>query len=241
MRRVVSTASPARNATWFSWTPTSSSASPAMRASSVSARAGMIASSSCVDPGRSVSLTASRYESVAAITSLPGLEAREDPGEHGARLVARGRTRHLRDGLEQRLRVDREDLRRVDLRQPREVLGAVRVQSIARGAARDVDGAFVRPMLDLHLRLGEQPREVDEQTPRHDDRAFVRRPARRATCAARAPCRSQRGAALRLPRAAGRRRGSAPSSASTRRARRRRAWTTNSSSTARELHTASRP
>ena len=50
-----------------------------------------------------VSFTARRYESVAAITSLPALEADEDPGQHRARLVARRRAAHRRDRLEQRV------------------------------------------------------------------------------------------------------------------------------------------
>ena len=71
MRRVVSHTSPAEKMTWFSCTPTPiSSTSPAMRASSCSARLGMIASSSAAGEPSDVSLTASRYESVAAITSL---------------------------------------------------------------------------------------------------------------------------------------------------------------------------
>ena len=54
-----------------------------MRASSASARAGMIASSSCDEPARSVSFTASRYESVAAITSLPGSKRARIPVSTG--------------------------------------------------------------------------------------------------------------------------------------------------------------
>ena len=71
MRRVVSQTPPVEKSTWFSCTPSEiSSPSPGMRASSCSARLGTMASSSGAGESSAVSFTASRYESVAAITSL---------------------------------------------------------------------------------------------------------------------------------------------------------------------------
>ena len=197
MRRVVSTASSVRNATWFSCTPSSSCvAPPAMRASSVSARAGMIASSSCVEPARSVSLTASLYESVAAITSLPGSKRARIPVSTGTRLVARGRARDLRDRLEQRLRVDVEDLRVVDLRQARKVLRAVRVQADSSPCRRRRSARLPR----RDARAAPPRRAAAAQGRPAGGRArrpsLRLRPAPRATCAATAPCRSQRGREL---------------------------------------------
>ena len=66
-----------------------------MRASSCSARAGMIASSSGSDPATGVSLTASRYESVAAITILPGSKRTRIPVRTG-RLSSRDAERPTR-------------------------------------------------------------------------------------------------------------------------------------------------
>ena len=104
---------------------------------------------------------------------LPRLEAREDAGEHRPRLVARRRPRHLRDRLEQRLRVDREDLGVVDVGQPRKVLGAVRVQPVARRAARDCEYAVLDAMLDLDVGIREQPRDVHEQATGYDHGAVA--------------------------------------------------------------------
>jgi hypothetical protein len=57
----------------------------------------------------------------------------------------------LRDGLEQRLRVNGEGLRVGDLGQTREILRAVRVQSIAGGSADDRQDGLISAMLELHL------------------------------------------------------------------------------------------
>ena len=54
-----------------------------MRASSCSARAGTIASSSGTVPSSVVSLTASRYESVAAMTSVPAVNCTRMPVSTG--------------------------------------------------------------------------------------------------------------------------------------------------------------
>ena len=65
---------------------------PATRASSWSARPGTIASSSGAEPVSSVSLTARRYESVAAITSLPSVNETRIPvstGRDSSREAAR--------------------------------------------------------------------------------------------------------------------------------------------------------
>ena len=58
-------------------------AAGAIRASSVSARAGMIASSSVRASPSGVSLTESRYESVAAMTSLPASKRTRMPVSTG--------------------------------------------------------------------------------------------------------------------------------------------------------------
>ena len=108
----------------------------AIRASSWSARAGMIASSSGSVPRRGVSLTASRYESVAAMTSLPGLEADEDAGQHRAALVARGRAADARRSSRGARRGRPAcSASRLDVGQPGEVLGRVGVQPVGRRAA----------------------------------------------------------------------------------------------------------
>ena len=67
-----------------------------MRASSWSARAGMIASRSGSVPSTGVSLTASRYESVAAITTLPGSNRTRMPVRTG-RLSSRDALRPTRE------------------------------------------------------------------------------------------------------------------------------------------------
>ena len=69
--------------TWFSWTPSSTVSPPARRDSSVSARAGMIASSSGAAESSSVSLTESRYESVATMTSFPASKRTRIPVSTG--------------------------------------------------------------------------------------------------------------------------------------------------------------
>ena len=89
-------------------------------------------------------------------------ELDEDAGQHGARLVARSRARDTADRLEQRLTVDRERLRLGELRQPREVLGVVRVECVARGARADVNDRLRRAMLDRDVVSRQQPRDVDE-------------------------------------------------------------------------------
>ena len=194
-----------------------------MRASSCSARLGTIASSSGTVPSSSVSLTARRYESVAAMTSLPPVKLTRMPVSTG-RDSSRDAARATRcDRLEQRLAIHRERLHRVELRQAREVFGVVRVQRVARGSRRDV-----------HDRLG---RLVLDRTPR---RPAADARCRRASCpaarsrrrlrsapatsrAARAPCRLRRDAARCPAPRAGSRTGSAPTCASRRRATRRRA------------------
>ena len=107
MRRLVSHTSPAEKITWFSWTPSSTSSLPAaMRTSSWSARAGMIASRSGPDAESGVSFTASRYESVAAITSLSPSKRTRTPVRTG-RDSSREARADLVDRLEERRRLDR--------------------------------------------------------------------------------------------------------------------------------------
>ena len=103
-----------------------------MRASSCSARAGMIASRSGSVPSTGVSLTASRYESVAAITILPGSKRTRMPVSTG-RLSSRDALRPTRATVSisaSRSTVCSDD--GVDVGQPREVLGRVRVQAVVR-------------------------------------------------------------------------------------------------------------
>ena len=83
---------------------------------------------------------------------LSRLEAGEDPRQHRPRLVAGGRTLHPRDGLEQRVAVDRVQLRGVDVGQPREVVDAVGVEAVARRAAVDPHDPLLGAVLDVDLR-----------------------------------------------------------------------------------------
>ncbi len=101
---------------------------------------------------------------------LSGLEADEDPGQHRARLVAGGRARDAIDGLEQRLAVDRVQLR-VDGRQAREVLGVEDVQAGVVRPGDDLHRALLGPVLDRDVALGQQARELDERLARDDDGA----------------------------------------------------------------------
>src|SRR5437763_206636 len=61
----------------------------------------------------------------------------------------------------------------VDVGQPRKVLGAVRVQPVARRAARDGEYTVLDAMLDLDVRIREQPRDVHEQATGYDHRAVT--------------------------------------------------------------------
>ena len=101
---------------------------------------------------------------------LAGLEANEDPRQHRARLVTRGGARDTVDGLEQRLAVDRVQLR-VDGRQAREVLGVEDVQARVVGAGDDLHRPLLGPVLDRDVALGEQARELDERLAGDDDGA----------------------------------------------------------------------
>ena len=120
----------------------------------VSARAGMIASSSGAASPSSRLLHGEPVRVGRGHHELAGLEADEDAGQHRARLVARGRARDPVDRLEQRLAVDLVQLR-VDGRQPREVLGGVDVQPRAVRAGDDLTG-LLGPVLDRDLALGQR-------------------------------------------------------------------------------------
>jgi hypothetical protein len=56
--------------------------------------------------------------------------------------------------------------------QPREILGRIRVEPRLERTAGDVDHALVCPLFDRDLRVGQQPRELDQEAARHD-RAFT--------------------------------------------------------------------
>ena len=144
-----------------------------MRASSCSARLGTMASSSGAGDverrllhGKPVRIRGRHDELVAG-------ELDEDAGEHGARLVARSRARDTADRLEQRLAIDRERLRLGELRQPREVLGVVRVERVARAARGDVNDRLGGAMLDRDLVSRKKPGDVDQRAPRKHDRAVA--------------------------------------------------------------------
>ena len=77
------------------------------------------------------------------------------------------------DRVEERLAVDGERAVGLDLRQPRKVLGAVRVQRIGRRAARQASDALVSAMLEGDLAGGKQANDVDEQASRNDDGALL--------------------------------------------------------------------
>ena len=104
---------------------------------------------------------------------LPRLEADEDAGQHGPALVTRRAAADTRDRLEQRVAVDRVQRAGVDLGQPREVLGRVRVQAVGRAAGRDDDHRLVGMVLDRDLAVGQRPRDVEQQAAGNDDRAFA--------------------------------------------------------------------
>ena len=116
------------------------------RPSSVSARAGTIASSSVrralerrLLDGQPVRVRRRHHE-------LARLEADEDPGQHRARLVARGRARDLGDRSRAAPRASTPKVcAAVDVRQPREVLGAVGVQPVLRPTRTTIiEHAFLR-------------------------------------------------------------------------------------------------
>ena len=57
--------------------------------------------------------------------------------------------------------------------QPRKIFRRIGVQTRLERATRNVDHAFVRALLDRDLRVGQQPRELDQQPPGHHDRALA--------------------------------------------------------------------
>ena len=100
---------------------------------------------------------------------LPALEADENTGQHGTRLVPRGGARNTRHRLEERGAVDGECLRALDFGQLGKVLGAVGVQLVARRPASDLQHPVLRLVLEDDLALRQQPRQVDEQASRSND------------------------------------------------------------------------
>ena len=145
------------------------------RASSWSARAGTIASSSQAGAGSSsvVSLTLSRYESVAAITSFSPSKRTRMPVSTGRDSSREADLPDARDRVEKGLALDRERALRLDLREAREVLGRVRVELVRGRSARQARDAFVRAMLERDLAGRKQAHDVDQEASRHDDRALL--------------------------------------------------------------------
>ena len=199
------TTSSAPKTTWFSCTPSSSSSSPrrdAARARRARApgRSPRAPATSPVDRGllhrQPVRVGRGHHE-------LAALEADEDAGQHRARLVARRRAADARDRLEQRLARRRVKRRGVDLGQPREVLGRVRVQPVARRAARRrATHALLGAVLDRDLaRRAAGATMSTSSRPGHDDGALaldlrVERRAQRELHVGRGERRARRPAAL---------------------------------------------
>ena len=174
MRRVVSQVPSTPKTTWFSWTP-SSNEPPVLtnRRSSSSARAGTIASSSGTGAldGRLAVRQAVRIGR--RHHELAVAETNEDAGENGPCLVPRHRTADRRKGFEQDVCADCGKWRGVRVGQARKVLGAERVQPVFGRAALDVEDVLLLTVLERHLALGQQARQVDEEPARHDDGTFT--------------------------------------------------------------------
>jgi hypothetical protein len=68
------------------------------------------------------------------------------------------------------------------VRKSRKILGTVGVQAVFRRTAANLQDVLVLTVLELDLALRQQPREIGEQLPGHDDgavtrnRGFERRP-----------------------------------------------------------------
>ena len=118
-----------------------------------------------------VSLTDSRYESVAAMTSLPPSKRTRMPvstGRDSSRDAARRRAQRSRE----RGAVELKVCARLGVGQPREVLGAVRVQPVVRRPGRDLEHALLRPVLDATSLRGAVAR-CRQQPAGNDDRALA--------------------------------------------------------------------
>ncbi len=118
-------------------------------------------------------MTARRYESVAAITSLSPANWTRTPvstGRASSREAARA-TRLIVSSSGSRL--DDERRRLADLRQAREIFGVERLERVARAARRDVDDRLGHAMLERNLVCRQQARNVDERAARQDDRSFA--------------------------------------------------------------------
>src|SRR5204862_8268506 len=104
---------------------------------------------------------------------LAGLEPGEDPGQYGARLVARRGACDARNRVEQRLAIDGERAQRVQVGQTREVLRRIRVPSRRGRTTRDAHDAYVGAILDRHLAVRQQTHELDQEPAGHDDRTVA--------------------------------------------------------------------
>ena len=124
-------------------------------------------------PSSVVSLTARRYESVAAMTSVPPVNWTRMPvstGRDSSRDAARA-TRPIVSSSGSRSTANVVD--RVELRQAREVLGVVRVQRVARRSRRHMNDRFGGLVLDRDLVCRQETCDVGERLARQHDRSVT--------------------------------------------------------------------
>ena len=167
-------------------------------ASSPSARAGTIASSSGTVPSSARLLDREPVRVGRGHHELARLEAHRTPVSTG-RDSSRDAERLTRATvLEQRLAVDLVTLARP---RPRAAAGSPRRCRCAAGSSPCRSGSRPPPSSGLcsivTSRVRQQAREVEQQPARARRPTPRLAPARRATCAARAPCRSRRARACR--------------------------------------------
>ncbi len=140
----------------------------ARRASSCSARAGMIASSSGPDSPE-LRLLHRQPVGVGGGHREPApLELHEDSREHRPRLVARGSACDLLDRAEKRRRFDRVELH-IDAREAREVFRAEHVDLGRVAAGLDLEHSVGRLVRERHAVVREELHQVGEQPAGNDD------------------------------------------------------------------------
>ena len=91
------------------------------------------------------------------------------PGQHRPRVVARGRARHPRDGVDEGLRGERDRAVAAWRRQVREVLVAQRAQPERRRVGDDLDVLLGRAQRERHLGARQRADDVEQQAGRQDD------------------------------------------------------------------------
>ena len=161
--------------TWFSCTPSSSSSpSWAIRASSPSARAGTIASSSGTVALERGLLHREPVRVGRGHHELAGLEAHEDPGQHRARLVAR---RGAADPRDRRRAASRGRPRAARPPRPRAAAGSPRRCRCAAGSSPSRESNLDRRLLGrcsiATSASGSSRTRSTSSRPGHDDRALV--------------------------------------------------------------------